>query len=641
MKQAIKTLHPLDPLTAGEITAAVHLLRADRGLGDRHRFVTVALNEPPKEVVGAFETGDSIDRQAFIVVLDPDGGSTYEAMVSITAGEVRSWRAVPGVQPAITLEEYVACQETVKADPAFRAALERRGIENPDLVLAEAWSIGDFTSEEEKGRRLAWTPLWVRVDPADNPYARPIEGLIAVVDLNTMEVVRIEDHGETPLPPYAGDYAADSAGSLRTDLKPLEIVQPEGPSFEVEGWEVRWQKWRFRIGFTPREGLVLHTIGYEDAGRVRPIVYRASYAELVIPYGDPSPGQYRKNAFDIGEYGLGELTNSLRLGCDCLGEIRYFDVDLCSSRGEAFTLPSAICLHEEDFGLLWKHYDWQRGHVEVRRSRRLVVSSIVTIGNYEYAFYWYLYQDGTIESEVKLTGIPITGALGPDEVPEYGTLVAPQLCAPNHQHFFGVRLDVSVDGEQNTVYEVHTETAPLGPENPHGNAFRAVRTPLRRESEAQQNVDPLGGRYWLVVNPSVENGLGEPVGYKLVPGDNVVPFAHPDASIAKRAAFMTKHLWVTPYEPAERYPAGDYPNQHRGGAGLPAWTEADRPIEATDVVLWYSFGSHHVVRPEDWPVMPVVRIGFALKPVGFFDRNPALDVPPPMPKHGDHCHDTE
>ncbi len=422
---------------------------------------------------------------------------------------------------------------------------------------------------------------------------------------------------------------------MRDDLRPLEIVQPQGPSFTVDGWQVGWQRWRFRIGFTAREGLVLHQLRYQDGGRERPILYRASYGELIVPYGDPGPDGYRKAAFDIGEYGLGALTNSLSLGCDCLGEIRYFDVDLCDEHGRSYTIENAICMHEEDFGILWKHYDAPTGHVEVRRSRRLVVSFIVTAANYEYAFYWYLYQDGSIEAEVKATGIVITQAAGEHGANEHGVLIAPGLLAPHHQHFFCVRLDMQVDGATNTVAEVETESVPPGPDNPHGNAFRVIATPLASESQARRMIDPLHGRYWTIANSRSRNALGDPVAYKLVPGANVLPFAHPDSDVMRRGAFMGAHLWVTRYDPRERFPAGEYPNQHPGGAGLPAYQRANRPLLGEDVVVWYTFGSHHISRPEDWPVMPVERLGFALRPVGFFDRNPALDVPA---SPGSHCH---
>jgi primary-amine oxidase len=488
---------------------------------------------------------------------------------------------------------------------------------------------------------------WVKDHPDDHSYNRPVEGLIALVDLDTMEVLRVDDYGVTPLPPKTGNYTPDALTNpdnvpyfpdgLRKDVRPLTISQPEGSSFQVDGHTVRWQKWSFRIGFTPREGLVLYTIGYEDGGRVRPILYRASLSELFIPYGDPHPTHYRKQVFDMGEYGIGKLANSLALGCDCLGEIRYFDGVINNSDGEPVTIRNAICLHEEDYGILWKHTGFRTGKVEVRRSRRLVVSSIMTVGNYDYGFFWYFYQDGTIQYEAKLTGVISNGAIAPGEKPTHGTLVAPGVYGPNHQHFFNVRLDLMVDGPNNTVYEVNSEAVPRGEANPHGNAWITTARPLTTEAEAQRTVNPLSARYWTIANPSVHNGVGEPVAYKLMPGDNVLPFSQPDAHAITRAGFATKHLWVTPYHPDERYAAGDYPNQHPGGAGLPAYTAANRSLENTDVVLWYTFGAHHVPRPEEWPVMPVAYIGFHLKPLGFFDGNPALDVPPARPAHGDCC----
>ena len=630
--------HPLDPLLGDEIEGAVAILRAEHELGDKVRFEVVTLNEPSKDAVYSFSRGDSIQREVFIVLLDGHTGKTYESIVSLTEGAVVSWRHIPDVQPRMMPDEMLESQAVVKANPEYRKALTRRGITDIDLVMIDPWGAGNFGIEEERGLRLAFARSWVRSSPTDNGYARPIEGVTAVVDLNKMEVIRVEDLGVVPLPPNPGNYAAEFVREFRKDLKPLGISQPDGWSFEVDGHEVRWQKWHLRVGFNHREGLVLYTVGYEDKGRVRPILYRASLSEMVVPYGDPSDDHFRKNAFDVGEAGIGLFANSLELGCDCLGEIHYFDAVMSNTKGGADTIRNAICIHEEDFGILWKHTDHKTGDTEVRRSRRLVVSSISTLGNYEYGFFWYLYLDGTIEYQVKTTGIVNTAAVPPGETPKYGTLVAPQLQAHNHQHFFNVRLDMSVDGEANSVYEVNTVPEPLGPSNPHGNAFFAESTLLTTESEAQRDINPFTGRYWLIVNPSVWNYLGQPVGYKLMPGENVSPFAHPSSSLVKRAGFITKHLWVTPYDPDEKYAAGDYPNQHPGGAGLPDWTRADRRIEGTDTVVWYTFGAHHMVRLEDWPVMPVSYTGFTLKPLGFFDMNPALDVAPSHHHNGASHH---
>jgi primary-amine oxidase len=643
--------HPLDPLDADEIRQAVAILRRERPVTPEARFVSVNLNEPAKDqvaladLVGDSDAGQPADdgqaaspaaearREAFIVLIEPGQHLLYEAVVSLTADSVVSWRPVPGARGPVTMWEYAECQRVTAADSRVRAGLERRGITDPAQVLFEPWGIGTFTAEEEAERRVMWTLMFYRQRPDDNPYAKPIHGLTAIVDIDDMTVLRVEDQGIVPFPPGDGAYAADRVGPLRSSLKPLEITQPDGPSFEVDGWEVRWERWRFRLGFTAREGLVLHTVGYEDRGRVRPVIWRASVAELFIPYADPRPFLSWRQAFDIGEYGIGIMANSLERGCDCLGEIRYFDVELADSAGQPYPVRNAICLHEEDFGLLWKHFDADLLTTETRRSRRLVVSFIITASNYEYAFYWYFYQDGSIEFETKLTGIVLTSALAPGGTSDYGTLVAPQTLAAHHQHFLSVRLDMAVDGLRNTVYEVDTEAIPPGPGNLYGTAFRPVKRPLRREAEAQRVIDPLRGRYWLVANPGSVSELGHEAAYKLVPGSNILAFSHPDGPVIQRAAFATKHLWVTPYRPDELFPAGDYPNQHPGGAGLPEWTKADRPIENTDVVLWYTLGSHHLSRPEDWPVMPVERIGFALKPAGFFDQNPALDVPPSPSSH--------
>ena len=368
---------------------------------------------------------------------------------------------------------------------------------------------------------------------------------------------------------------------------------------------------------------------------MRPIVYRASVSEMVVPYGHPSPMHTWKSAFDAGEWGLGRMANSLTLGCDCLGEIHYFDYVFADERGKPHTRANAICMHEEDYSILWKHVDMVSGRTEVRRSRRLVVSSIATVGNYEYGFYWYFYLDGTMQLEVKLTGIMSTMAVAGDDAGEHARMVAPGLAAPLHQHLFNVRLDVEIDGPDNAVFEVDAAPAPPGTGNPVGSAFTATATLLETELAARRDVDPSRSRTWRIANRSRRNALGQPTAYKLLPGATPTLLAGPESSIGRRAAFAAHNLWVTPFSPEERRAAGDYPNQHSGEAGLAAWTAQDRPVVDTDIVLWHSFGVTHVPRPEDWPVMPVESAGFSLVPFGFFDRNPALDVPP---SSDGHCH---
>jgi primary-amine oxidase len=570
-----------------------------------------------------------------VITHDAGPGETIEQIVDLETGRVIGRTVRHGVQPPIGLEEIDDFEQAVRSHAGFREALRRRGIDDLSTVIIDPAPAGSYgTREESVGGRLARLLIFARPAENGNPYARPVDGIDGLVDLDTGEMVYFADRGPVPFPDDDGEYRADRI-ALRTDARPIHIVQPQGPSFAIDGHEIHWQKWRLRVGFNSREGLVLHEIGYEDGDRLRQVLRRASFAEMVVPYAHPD--HFFQTPLDIGELNLGTMTNSLTLGCDCLGVIHYFDAAYCDREGRAISVPNAVCLHEEDDGILWKHTDFRTGDVEVRRGRRLVVSSIVTVGNYEYGFYWYFRQDGSIEAEIKATGIVLTESLPAGVTSPYGKLVAPRLSGLHHQHVFCARLDFSLDGGGNSVVEVHTEGVPQGPDNPHGNAWVTVSRTLGTELEARRDIDPAGARGWVVINPSRRNAVGEPVGYKLIPGENTKPFSAEGSSARRRAAFMDHHLWVTRYAPDERYPAGDYPYQHPGGDGLPRWVQADRAIEDTDIVVWYTMNHHHVPRPEDWPVMPVVRIGFELKPWGFFDRSPALDVAPTAAGAGS-CH---
>ena len=244
--------------------------------------------------------------------------------------------------------------------------------------------------------------------------------------------------------------------------------------------------------------------------------------------------------------------------------------------GTVREIRNAICLHEEDAGVLWKHTDTD-GHVEVRRSRRFVVSSIVTIDNYEYGYYWYFMQDGSIEFEAKLTGIVLTLAGAPGAPAKYATELAEGLLAPNHQHIFCARLDLDIDGRSNTVVEVDAISPPVGPDNPYGGAFVAAETPLKSELAARAGGRPVSQPLLEDHQPPATERSGQPVAYKLVPGQAMFSAARPEeSSIGRRAAFMYHHLWVTPFHSDERYPGRRLSFQHPGGDGLPAWT-ASRP----------------------------------------------------------------
>ncbi|CAN5331020.1 primary-amine oxidase [soil metagenome] len=641
--------HPLDPLSADEFVAVSALLGRERGVGSESglgwRITCIEMVEPAKADLAAFDNGGARPpRKAVVLCLERATNATYKSVVSLTDDRIESFEHIPGVQPNFTVDEFYECDAILRSHPDVIAALAKRGITDLDLVFMDTWTYGDAVAPPEyRDRRIGWSDTWLRSGPGANPYATAISGLHCVIDLNTMELLRIEDDdpfadGGTP-PKAMGEYVPKHIPERireswrREPLKPLDIVQPEGPSFTLTGNLLQWQNWSLRVGFNHREGMTLHALKYRDGDRLRSVAHRMSFAEMMVPYRDPSVDHYRRTAFDIGEWGLGFMTTSLELGCDCLGEIRYLDATLHNSKGEPYTIRNAVCIHEEDNAVLWKHVD--AGGAEVRRMRRLTISSHVTVANYEYLIYWRLYQDGNIECEVRATGIMVTTPVPEGRPHPNGTLVDERTYAPFHQHFLIARLDLDVDGSDNTVYMTESYAEAISPENPYGLSVVQRNVPLRTEKQAIGDLNFGTQRAWKVVNTNVVNGLGTHPSYKLVPTGALPAMFDPDSPVFQRATAIGHTLWVTPNNPDERWPAGEFVNQSATDTGLGAWTQANRSIENTDVVLWYVFGIHHITRPEDWPIMPVDVVSFWLKPYGFFDRNPSLDV---APTPAAHCH---
>ncbi|MEI3845502.1 MULTISPECIES: primary-amine oxidase [unclassified Microbacterium] len=618
---------PYATLSADELRRVSEVLRANGALEDTHRIAYVGLDEPDRRVVAA---GSPVPRRARVQLLDLDDGRARALIVDLDDGTIaRDTDIDPDRDGQVPLlqEEHAMIRELIGADERWIAALTARGIDDPATVALAGLSAGRFPIEGEQGRRLARVLGHHQPTPQTMPWAHPIDGLVAYVDLGARVVLDVIDTGAVPIPQETADYHLPGTfGPERTTQKPIVIQQPEGPSFSFDGDVITWEKWTVRVGYDMREGLILHGVGFEDDGRVRPILHRASIAEMLVPYGDPGPVRFWQNYFDTGEYLLGRLVNSLELGCDCVGDITYLDVPIADARGNVKILPRAVCIHEEDAGVLWKHTEQFTGTTDVRRQRRLVISFFVTVGNYDYGFYWYLYLDGRIAFEAKATGLVFTAAYD-ERTSRYASELAPGLAAPYHQHLFCARLDMAVDDGPAVVHEVDVQTLPRDEDNPHGTAIGFTRTPLRSEKEGRRRADAAVDRTWRVSSATARNRLGRPTSYVLRPEGRPVLLAHPDSVIASRARFATSDLWVTAYDPEERYPAGDVVNQSAPEQGLPVFAADDASLDGADLVLWHTFGLTHFPRTEDWPIMPVDACGFTLTPHDFFDRNPTLDVP--------------
>jgi primary-amine oxidase len=636
--------HPLSSLDSTELIAVRDIIATTEQFSDNSRFAFIGLEEPTKGDILAWEADQSQlpDRQARAWLADLGTGDSTDFIVSITTGNLISSTVVDGSQGQFPVvdDESMAAITTLYSDPQWAQALAKRGLVPTDVQIVPL-SAGSFGIPGEDNTRLVRCLAFQQNHPTDHIWAHPIDGLSVYLDVAKGEVRDIIDHHSFDVPTESGNFDdPEVQGPPLEGLRPIDIVQPEGASFTVDGEHISWANWKFRIGFDVREGLILRQLTFTDNGTDRPIMYRGSISEMVVPYGDPSHNRFWQNYFDTGEFMLGRFTNSLALGCDCVGEIKYFDTVFSDQHGVPQTVKNGICMHEEDFGALWKHSDLWTGSREVRRSRRLVISSFVTLGNYDYGFFWYLYLDGTIEFEAKLTGVVFTSAFpgnNEDGTPyPYASHIAPGLGGPNHQHIFSARLDMTIDGLSNTVNEIDAVRVPISPDNPYGNAFTKSVTPIETELDSGRLADGSKGRVWQVASTDHTNRMGLPTSYILHPTESPTLMMDPESPIAGRAAFGTKNLFVTKYDPTERYAAGDLVNQSPQGQGIPQFIAGNEQLIGEDLVLWHSFGLTHFPRAEDWPVMPMDYAGFSLKPYNFFERNPSLNVPTPTTRN--HCH---
>jgi primary-amine oxidase len=344
----------------------------------------------------------------------------------------------------------------------------------------------------------------------------------------------------------------------------------------------------------------------------------------------------------MGEYGLGQLSISLRAGQEVPQHATLLSAELADDNGAPQLRKDVIALFEQDGGMLWTHSDYKTNAIATRRSQQLVLQSVFTVGNYDYGLRWIFHQDGTLEVQTELTGVVLAKGVGdqlcqvcqqsPDSEGKliaggeerYGKLVAKNVLAPYHQHFFCFRLEMNVDGPKNSVFEMNVRPEAGIAANPMQNGFFVEYQLLRNEREARRGLDFAAHRSWKVFNPNKKNALGHFSAFRLEPGHNAVPFLSPESRVRQRAGFIDYPLWVTRSRPGEMYAAGEYPNQSAGGDGLPRWVKQNESIVNEEVVLWYTLGVTHIPRVEDWPVMPVSKVGFRLVPDGFFGGNPTL-----------------
>lgn len=620
------TAHPLDGLSGREHWTIYETLVASGRTDSTARNLYIGLHEPPKAEVLAWRAGQSVRREALVHL--EQGGKGYEAIVDLTGRRVLAWSEVPARQYMTSGPEFGRIDEVVLKDERVRAAIRRRGFTDFTHISCGA-NHGFLDLPEERGRRL------LRVMCADDRgvvtgYGAEIEGLLILTDLTAGRVVRVIDDGVRPFSGAYGAYDAEAIGPVRDARSPVRMVQPLGPGYTVDGHQVSWQNWKFHFRVDPRRGVVLSLVTYADGGRDRSILYQGALSELFVPYMDATDPWNYQGFFDLGTYPslFGGIASSLAPGVECPEYATYFNAMVMTPTGRPRERMRAACLFERSAGdVAWRHGREGGNIVEARVKRDLVLRMYMTAGNYDYLFDWVFQQDGTLRMDAGASGMDATkGALGNAEDERYGRLVAPGRVGVNHSHFFSFRLDLDVDGTQNTLLVDRLMPQRLPADNPRRSIWTVQTTEARTEKEAQRHSTMTQPEIWRIVNPGVRGPFGGPVGYQ-IEGHGAMTLLAPDDYLQRRAGFTDHTLWVTPYAPRELYAAGEYPTMSAAGDGLPKWTAADRPIAGKDVVAWLTMGFHHVPRPEDWPLMPVARHSFEIRPVGFFSRNPAIDLP--------------
>ena len=632
LTSALAWAHPLDPLTADEIRAAAVIARTDARMA-KAAFASIGLQEPSKADVNAWTSGRfSLARQARIVAMVDR--SVFEVVVDLDARHIVSVNERRGVEPAVLASEFET-SKIVLSNPQFRAGLERRGITDFAKLFCSPFMAGYYAIPEHEGRRTAKIGCFDTRRTTTNMWGWPVERLYAMVDLRTKEVLSVTDDGVVPIAPGDHNFTEEAIGDLRPARRPTVMSQPEGANFAVSGHEVTWGQWRFHARLDARVGTIISVARWQDRnGTSRSVLYQGYLSEMFVPYMDADYGWYSRTYFDSGEYGAGILASPLKAGVDCPATATFMPATFATEAGEPMTTPNAMCVFERGAGdPSWRHYEGLNQTYEGRANVELIVRIASTIGNYDYLMDWVFTDAAEIEVRLGATGIDSVKGVATRRMSDatasadtrYGTLVAPNLVAINHDHFFNFRLDLDVDGPANTFNrDVYTPVTP--PDGTPRRSIYAVEPTLVANEKAARFDTGHGPAKFRVVNESRTNDVGNPVSYEVMAANHARLTMDPSDWPAKRASFLRHDVWVTSFAPSERYAGGEYMVTSRGDDGLLTWSERDRPIRNQDIVVWVNIGMHHLTRAEDLPVMPTVWHSFRLRPHNFFNRNPAIDL---------------
>ncbi|CAR22587.1 KLTH0D06996p [Lachancea thermotolerans CBS 6340] len=646
-------MHIFDPISDAEIRTTARLLKDLNGDAKVH-FVQIDRLDPPKKQALRYLSVERhggaplprIPRRTYAYYYLNDRMPLYKALCNVSDGRVIANQATPeGTVGPLLPEDVEAVEAAILAHPAVQAEIAKLKLDALSYnhsalgplgysVVCEPWMYGTDSPHDKIPLIQAY--MYLKLDhPEANHYSIPLK-FSPVFEYLTHAFVRIDylpsgadeslvhntlPHTVLPTVEYHPELLEDVPP--RDGLKPLIVSQPEGASFTVDGSKITWQDWEFRVATNVREGLAIYDVHFKG----RSLFYRASLEEMTVPYGDSRAPFHRKQAFDLGDCGFGNSANSLALGCHCLGVIKYLDTRRSDSEGNPVLIPSTVCMHEQDYGILYLHKNYRNGKTVTTRRREFVVQTIATVANYEYILNFVFDQAGAITVQVRATGILSTMPNDDNNVTDFGTIVGPGVTAAYHQHLLSFRFDTRIDGDKNTV--VYDDYVPMEENtamNPYNVGFRQVRSYMDKSGYIDQS--PFTNRTYKVINENSINPVTmKPVGYKFEMPAKQMILASKNSYNVKRAHYATKQFWVSKYHDDQLYAAGEFTNQSQGDTGLSKWADGTESVRNTDTVVWATLALTHPPVTEQFPVMTSDFMQFLVTPASFFTKNPALDVP--------------
>ena len=642
------TPHPLNSLNMEELKAAYNIIAQSKYAYPDMRFTELKLKEPEKAKVWDWFLNHKAfkeDRIATFILLK--GKEVIEGEVNLNRKEVTKWNAVENTHGMILFDDFETVQNSIENSEEYKAALKKRGIDDVKKVIANPLTVGYFGGKDGLNKEMNVLKVVSYLDTGDGNYwAHPIENLVAVVDLNQKKVISIEEASLIPVPMAPRPYVSKNT---KVPPKPLNITEPEGKNFTISGQTVHWGNWCFHVALDSRVGLQLSTVTYKDKGVKRKVMYEGSLGGMVVPYGDPELGWYFKSYLDSGEYGMGTLTSPINPGKDAPENAVILDAVIADYKGQPQVIPNAIAIFERYAGPEYKHKEIFGDQDASEERRELVVRWISTVGNYDYMFDWVFNQNGVIGINAGATGIEAVKGVKSrtmhdstaKEDTKYGTLIDHNIVGTTHQHIYNYRLDMDVDGIENSFVHMDPVIKPTTDGGVRKSSMQIDTKIIGNEKNAAEKFDPSTIR--LISNLNKENKMGNPVSYQLIPfAGGTHPIAKgaqfsPDEWLFKRLSFMDKQIWVTQYHQDERYPEGKYSNRSTHDTGLGQFVDNNQNIENKDLVVWLTTGTTHVARAEEWPIMPTEWVNTLLKPWNYFDGTPTLNIDMDKEKnHQDH-----